>query len=326
MQSTLRITNKCFSKIKTYCQRLSEPEITDSIRSMSSIFIDGNLMQLWHWRRKVLMRVYMWRWGMLFQASCKAKVSCLRLEGWGRRLAMVLPISSQRCSIGERSGEQAGHGSTSMICVWRWSRYILTTWGFALSCWKIATSACCWKNGYTTGISTSLMYRWAVRLPGITISSVGRLNEIPSHTMTLPLPQRLMGRIQQAANRSNKQFWTYLVNSVDAYDDPDLVLWHVALQIVANHSLTLSPDASQPGVSLMYVHSQIFEKPCDMIDQPQLASKNDYDRQYSSMACHCQWARLVFFDTLWQNLNEWSSFYNKKCPSLYHGYTWLISE
>ena len=56
---------------------------------------------------------------------------------WIRRTA--LPRTSHRFSIGDKSREQSGHGSTGILCWLKKVNTLLATWGLALSCWNMAS-------------------------------------------------------------------------------------------------------------------------------------------------------------------------------------------
>jgi len=70
-----------------------------------------------------------------------------------------LPSSSHKCSIGGRSGENAGQGRTRM---WFWFRkYWQTraTWHLALSCWKTWSQLrSCWKGRTIRSRMSSLYF------------------------------------------------------------------------------------------------------------------------------------------------------------------------
>ena len=75
--------------------------------------------------------------GMLFHSWRNVAWSSLMFVGCLRQLWIRLPNSSQRCSMGARSGERAGQSSTWIPLAWRkfWVRKAL--WARALSCWDI---------------------------------------------------------------------------------------------------------------------------------------------------------------------------------------------
>ena len=93
-------------------------------------------------------RPFIWGIGMLSHSSCNARRSSACV-GAGWRLRTPLSNTSYRCSIGERSGLNAGQGRTSTLFACRYSLQILTMWGRALSCWNVTLWR--WMKGTTTG-------------------------------------------------------------------------------------------------------------------------------------------------------------------------------
>ncbi len=60
--------------------------------------------------------------------------SCWILAGTGTRCRIRRSRASQTCSMGDMSGEYAGHARTGMFSASRNCVLILATWGHALSC------------------------------------------------------------------------------------------------------------------------------------------------------------------------------------------------
>ena len=116
---------------------------------------------------------------MLSHSSCSAMASCWRLIGGWHRLYTRFPSLSQRCSIGFKSGENAGQGRTCTPFWLKKSMVSLAEWARALSYWKSVTSPLLRKNGTTSGPKISSMYRRAVKLPSTTMSWVLWRHEIP---------------------------------------------------------------------------------------------------------------------------------------------------
>ena len=57
------------------------------------------------------------------------------LVGWMEwMLSNSMILTSHRCSIGDMSGEHAGHGNTMTLLAPRMFYTILAVWGLALSC------------------------------------------------------------------------------------------------------------------------------------------------------------------------------------------------
>ena len=132
---------------------------------------------------------------VMSHSSCSAMASC-----W--RLYTSFPSWSQRCSIGFKSGENAGQGRTCTPFWLKKSMVSLAEWARALSCWKSVTSPLLRNNGTNSGSKISSMYRSAVKLPSTTMSWVLWRHEIPPHTITLPPTQPYTCLTQQSWNRS----------------------------------------------------------------------------------------------------------------------------
>ena len=76
-------------------------------------------------------------WGMLFHSSSNAVLSWSTDSGCCGRLRTRLSSSSHKCSIGDKSGDNAGHGRTLMLfCARNWL-HMRATWHLAWSCWKV---------------------------------------------------------------------------------------------------------------------------------------------------------------------------------------------
>uniref|UniRef100_A0A673N6T2 Sentrin-specific protease 5-like n=1 Tax=Sinocyclocheilus rhinocerous TaxID=307959 RepID=A0A673N6T2_9TELE len=71
---------------------------------------------------------------MLVHSSSMAVRSCWILAGTGTRCRIRRSRASQTCSMGDMSGEYAGHARTGMFSASRNCVQILATWGRALSC------------------------------------------------------------------------------------------------------------------------------------------------------------------------------------------------
>ncbi len=83
------------------------------------------------WR---LIRLLIVACGMLVHFSSMAVRSCWILAGTGTRCRIRRSRASQTCSMGDMSGEYAGHARTGMFSASRNCVQILATWGRALSC------------------------------------------------------------------------------------------------------------------------------------------------------------------------------------------------
>ncbi len=78
--------------------------------------------------------------------------------------------ASQTCSMGDMSGDYAGHAITGMFSASRNCVQILATWGRALLCCNMRW--CSWMNGTTMGLSISSRYLCAFKMPSIKCTCV----------------------------------------------------------------------------------------------------------------------------------------------------------
>ncbi len=81
-----------------------------------------------------LIRLFIVACGMLVHSSSMAVRSCWILARTGTRCRIRRSRASQTCSMGDMSGEYAGHARTGMFSASRNCVQILATWGRALSC------------------------------------------------------------------------------------------------------------------------------------------------------------------------------------------------
>ncbi len=100
---------------------------------------------------------------MLVHYSSMAVRSCWILAGTGTRCRIHRSRASQTCSMGDMSGEYAGHTRTGMLSASRNCVQILATWVHALSCcnmrWCCGWMAQQWASGSHHGIFTfTLLY------------------------------------------------------------------------------------------------------------------------------------------------------------------------
>ncbi len=82
--------------------------------------------------------------------------SCWILAETGTRCHLRRSRASQTCSMGDMSGEYAGHARTGMFSASRNCVQILVTWGRALSCCNMRWWS--WMNGTTMGLRISSRY------------------------------------------------------------------------------------------------------------------------------------------------------------------------
>ncbi len=103
--------------------------------------------------------------GMLVHSSSMAVRSCWILAGTWTRCRVRRSRASQTCSMGDMSGEYAGHARTGMFLASRNCVQILATWGRALSCCNMRWWS--WRNGTTMGLRISSRYLCAFKMPSI---------------------------------------------------------------------------------------------------------------------------------------------------------------
>ncbi len=85
--------------------------------------------------------------------------------GGGARCRIRRSRASQTCSMGDMTGEYAGHARTRMFSAFRDCVQILATWGCALSCCNMRWWS--WMNDTTIGLSISSRYLCAFKMPSI---------------------------------------------------------------------------------------------------------------------------------------------------------------
>ncbi len=107
---------------------------------------------------------------MLVHSSSMAVQSCWILAGTGTRCRIRRSRASQTCSMGDMSGEYAGHARTGMFSASRNCVQILATWGRALPCCNMRWWS--WMNGTTTGLRISSRYLCAFKMPSIKCTCV----------------------------------------------------------------------------------------------------------------------------------------------------------
>ncbi len=108
--------------------------------------------------------------GVLVLSSSMAVWICWILAGTGTRCLIHRSRASQTCSMGDISGEYAGHASTGMFSASRNCVQILATWGHALSCCNMRWWS--WMNGTTMGLRVSSRYLCAFKMPSIKCTCV----------------------------------------------------------------------------------------------------------------------------------------------------------
>ncbi len=117
-----------------------------------------------------LIRLLIVAYGMLVHSSSMAVWSCWILAGTGTRCHIRRSRASQTCSMGDMSGEYAGHARTGMFSASRNCVQILATWGRAFSCCNMRWWS--WMNGTTMGLRISSRYHCAFKMPSIKCTCV----------------------------------------------------------------------------------------------------------------------------------------------------------
>ncbi len=112
--------------------------------------------------------------------------SCWILAGTGTRCRIRRSRASQTCSMGDMSGEYAGHARTGMFSVSRNCVQILAAWGRALSCCNMRWWS--WMNGTTMGFRISSRYLFAFNcINKIHLCSLSITYACPYHNPTATL-------------------------------------------------------------------------------------------------------------------------------------------
>ncbi len=117
-----------------------------------------------------LIRLLIMVCGMLVHSSSMAVRSCWILAGTGTRCRIRRSRASQICSMGDMSGEYAGHARTGMFSASRNCVQILAAWGLALSFCNMRRWS--WMNGTTMGLRISSRYLCAFKIPSIKCTRV----------------------------------------------------------------------------------------------------------------------------------------------------------
>ncbi len=115
-----------------------------------------------------LIRLLIVACGMLVHSSSMAVWSCWILAGTGTRCRIRRSRASQTCSMGDMSGEYAGHARTGMVSASR--NCVQMRW------WS-------WMNGTTMGLRISSCYLCAFKMTSIKYTCVRCPNHNPTATM-----------------------------------------------------------------------------------------------------------------------------------------------
>ena len=123
----------------------------------------------------------------LLQQRSSCSVSAVDFERtWRTRL----PHSSHKCSIGDRSSDNAGQGRTRMWFWFRKSWHTRDTWHLALSCWKTLSKFRCCRKGRMIGSRILSLYFTASNVPWTIFSWVRPSRQSPAQTIALPPKKR----------------------------------------------------------------------------------------------------------------------------------------
>ncbi len=109
----------------------------------------------------------LWNVGPLLFNGC-AKL--LDLAGNRTRCRISRSSASQTCSMGDMSGEYAGHARTGMFSTSSNCVQILATWGRALSCCNMRWWS--WMNGTTMSLRISSRYLCAFKMASMKCTCV----------------------------------------------------------------------------------------------------------------------------------------------------------
>ena len=164
-------------------------------------------------RRMELVRRRTLSAGMASHSSCRAWRSSAKLVGGCCRALTLLSSWSHRCSMGFRSGDLEGHGSTAIPRFAKWSATILAVCGVAPSCMRVS---CGWaaKRGTTESLITLSMYIWAFKFPWINTRPVFWFPKIPPQIITDPPLFLSASSTQFGANLSPLLLYTLTLPSL----------------------------------------------------------------------------------------------------------------
>ncbi len=137
-----------------------------------------------HLLRIELIRLLIVVCGMLVHSSSMAVRNCWILAGTATHCCIRRSRATQTCSMGEMSGEYAGHARTGMFSASRNCVQILATWGRALSCCNMRWWL--WMNGTTMGLRISSRYLCAFKMP-LWRSEAGGVNDNERHLRHSPV-------------------------------------------------------------------------------------------------------------------------------------------
>ena len=89
-----------------------ESDFTMSIPCMAAVCVHTGLTTTCHWWHQMVQKPF----GMLFQTWTRSWHSWFKVNGWFGTRRRRLSISSNRCSMGDKSGEIAGQGNVLTFC------------------------------------------------------------------------------------------------------------------------------------------------------------------------------------------------------------------
>ena len=157
-----------------------------------------------------------WRvfWGIACHSCCRIWNRTLRFGGGGWFARIRRPRTSQRCSIGLRSGEREGQSILITCCC---CRKLLTTralCGRVLSSCNITPGPTAWRADMAMGRRMSSMYAMPVRLPSTRCRGVLWWRLKPSHTIRETPPCLSCSRTVASRKRSPGRLQTRIRSSL----------------------------------------------------------------------------------------------------------------
>jgi len=150
---------------------------------------------------------------MLYHWCTSASHSWCSVYGVFWRWWTRLPSSSHKCSIGDRSGDNAGQGGTRIWFWFRKSWQRRTTWHLALSCWMTWSKFRCSRKDRTIGSRILYLYFTAFNVPWTIFSWVRPSRQIPAQTLTLQA-QKTVGLIHTLVRKTFPTTAVHTIRSI----------------------------------------------------------------------------------------------------------------
>ncbi len=162
-------------------------------------FLQNCLNSSWHWFNKVLETLL-----RDFGSYCHDSITCCRFVVCTSMMRISRSTTSQRCSIGLRSGDCGGHLSkvNSLSCSRNQSEMIWALWHGALSCWKYIRR---WYtvviNGWTWSATILRFKQRSIRTKGPKCAK--KISPTPLHHQQQPEPLR-QGRMDPCVTQAQR--------------------------------------------------------------------------------------------------------------------------